>query len=294
LLKFSLLFILFDIALGIVRGEGRSREVMKASILASLSNIVLDPIFIYNLNFGIEGAAYATLLSVFFGLISLINKIRISINFSFNIAKDILRVSLPTTFVDLTTALTFFILTSLVSKVTNSYGLAVYTAALRITDLGFIPVIGLSSGTVSVIGAYYGAKDFKRLKEAYIFSIKFGVILELIITLLIIIFAPFLALLFTKENSTIYKDLVFYIRLSSLYLIIMPLFFNTASLYQGIGRGEGALYLSLLRNALRTILPYVWGSSLLSIFLGLISGEYLSAIIALVIGLYTIKKLVKL
>ncbi|ADG13518.1 MATE efflux family protein [Methanocaldococcus infernus ME] len=289
ILKFSIIFIFFDIVLGILRGMGESKKVMKVSVIGSFLNIILDPIFIYTLNLGIAGAAYATLISLIIGALSVKSSVKLHLRFNFKIAKDLLRVSLPTTFIDLSTAVIFFFLTSLVSKVSGNYGLAIYTASLRVTDLGFIPIIGLASGATSVIGAYYGAKDIKRLKEAYFFSIKLGLAMEALIVVLLIILSPYLALLFTFENSNIYKDLVFYIKIASLYLLFMPPFFISTSLYQGIGEGEKAFFLSLLRNFLRVIFPYLLAINLFFIFIGLILGELVSSLISFILSLLALK-----
>ncbi|WP_456419365.1 MATE family efflux transporter [Methanocaldococcus infernus] len=289
ILKFSIIFIFFDIILGILRGMGESKKVMKVSVIGSFLNIILDPIFIYTLNLGIAGAAYATLISLIIGALSIKSSVKLYLRFNFKIAKDLLRVSLPTTFIDLSTAVIFFFLTSLVSKVSGNYGLAIYTASLRVTDLGFIPIIGLASGAASVIGAYYGAKDIKRLKEAYFFSIKLGLAMEALIVVLLIILSPYLALLFTFENSNIYKDLVFYIKIASLYLLFMPPFFISTSLYQGIGEGEKAFFLSLLRNFLRVIFPYLLAINLFFIFIGLMLGELVSSLISFILSLLALK-----
>ncbi|CAB3288939.1 conserved membrane protein of unknown function [Methanocaldococcus lauensis] len=303
---------LCDALYGIFRGEGNTKIVMIASIVGTVSNIILDPIYIYKLNLGIIGASIATILSVFIALLILSYKLfikkssYITVNLKnfkpdLKIISDLIRVGLPTSFIDLTVAVSFFIMTSLIMLVGDSKDLAVYTGALRITEFGFIPMLGLASGATSVLGASYGAKEFKKLKTAYFYTIKIGVLMEIVIVSLIVLFSPILAYLFTytKISMGIHEELVKALRIIPLYLIFTPFILTTSALFQGIGKGEKSLIIAIFRSLVchisyAYIFAVILGLGIFGIYISLVFGDFTSGIFSLIFGIIAINSMLKL
>ncbi len=307
----TVIFTICDALYGIFRGEGNTKIVMIASILGTLTNIILDPILIYMLNLGISGASYATLIAIIVSLLILAYELFIkkscyvTVKLSkfkpdLKIIADLIRVGIPSTFIEITVAVSFFIMTSIIMLVGDSKDLAVYTGALRITDLGFIPILGLASGATSVIGATYGAKSFEKLKTAYFYTIKIGVLMEIIIVALIILLAPILAYLFTytKTSMEIYEELVRALRIVPLYLLFTPFILTTSAMFQGIGKGEKSLIIAIFRSLICHIsyaylFAVILGLGMFGIYGGLVTGEFTAGIFALIFGVLAIKALIK-
>lgn len=182
----------------------------------------------------------------------------------------------------------------------DSEGLAVYTGALRITDFGFIPMLGLASGATSVIGATYGAKSFDKLKTAYLYTIKIGVLMEIVIIALIMLLAPILAYLFTytKASIGIHEELVRALRTIPPYLLFTPFILTTSAMFQGIGKGEKSLIISIFRCLICHIsyaylFAVILGLGMLGIYMGLVIGDFTAGIFSFLLGILTIKALLK-
>lgn len=182
----------------------------------------------------------------------------------------------------------------------DSRGLAVYTGALRITEFGFIPMLGLASGATSVIGATYGARSFEKLKTAYFYTIKIGVLMEIIIVALIMLLSPILAYLFTytKTSMGIHEELVKALRIVPLYLLFTPFILTTSAMFQGIGKGEKSLIISIFRSLICHIsyaylFAVILGLGMFGIYSGLVVGEFTAGIFAFLFGVLAIKALIK-
>jgi putative MATE family efflux protein len=307
----TLIFTICDALYGIFRGEGNTKIVMIASVIGTLTNIILDPIFIYMLNLGISGASYATLIAVIISLLILSYNLFIkkscyvTVKLSkfkpnLNIIADLIRVGIPSALIEMTVAVSFFIMTSIIMIVGGSKGLAVYTGSLRITEFGFIPMLGLASGATSVIGATYGAKSFEKLKTAYFYTIKVGVLMEIVIVALIMILAPVLAYLFTytEVSRGIHEELVKALRIIPLYLLFSPFILATSAMFQGIGKGEKSLIISIFRSLIchisyAYVFAVILGLGMFGIYGGLVAGEFTAGIFAFLFGVLTVKALIK-
>ncbi|NPA62214.1 MAG: MATE family efflux transporter [Methanococci archaeon] len=305
------LFTTYEVLCGVLRGEGNTKIVMIASAIGTLTNIVLDPLFIYILHLNIAGASYATLTSIFLSTLILIyylfikkeSYVRIDFSkfkFNFEVVFDLLRVSLPTALMEITVAISFFIMNYIIMIVGNSENLAVYTASLRITEIGFVPMLGLASGAISVIGASYGARNYEKLKTAYFYALKIGFLIEVIIVASIIAFAPILAYLFTysKTSISMYEDLVKALRIVPFYLLFTPLILTTSSLFQGIGKGERSLIIALIRCIIchpsySYIFAVIYSLGIFGVYLGLVIGDFTAGIFSFLIGILTLKAISK-
>ncbi len=296
----TLILNITDVFYGVFRGLGKGDVILKAVVVGSISNIILDPIFIYYLNLKVPGAALASVISIFFSLLYLTYalkhyKIKIYKKLDFHIVKDLVRVSIPSAMNDITVAVTFFILTTLIMIYGSDLDLAAFTGAIRITELGFIPILGLTSGAISVMGACYGAKRYDKLREAYYWTIKYGVMLEIFIFLIIYLFSPYLAEIFSYGDSNLKEPIANILKILSIYLLFIPFTFSTSSLFQSIGKGEGAFIIAILRESFHILSSYTLSLILgvVGIYLGWSIGDVFAGIVSLLIGIYTIKILVK-
>ena len=307
----SIILVFSNVSNGILRGEGDTKRVMYAMVIGTLLNIVLDPIFIYTFKLGVLGAAWATLISItvtalmiFYWLfIKKDSYVTIKL-FGFKkvptLIKEILRVGIPSSFIQFSMALTMFILNWIIIKVAGTDGVAIFTSAWRITMFGIVPLLGIAMGMTAVTGAAFGAKEVKKLNTAYIYGIKMGIVIELFVVTIILIFAPQLAYLFTysKGASNLAPELITALKWMALFLFTTPLGMSTSAMFQGIGKGERALLVTLFRTIIfQLIFAYLFGITLKlglkGIWGGIGLGNTLAAVLAFIWGKFTIKKLEK-
>jgi putative MATE family efflux protein len=256
-----------NITYAILRGEGDAKRTMYAIVIGAIANIILDPIFIYTFRLGISGAALATVLSMLLTSMILIywlffkKDTYISLkfqNFKFNkeILIDIFDVGLPASFQQLSLSITMIMINYIIVNIAHAgdNGVAIYSTGWRVVQLAILPMLGLATAVVSVTGAAFGAKDYQKLNAAFMYSINFGLVIEVIIAILTFLLAPFITALFTTGEGSI--EIAYGLEI---FLQIICLFYPGAafgiassSLFQGIKKGINSLLTTLLRTIILT------------------------------------------
>lgn len=305
----TIIIIFPTVANAIIRAEGAAKKAVYGLIAGSVANIILDPIFIYTFDLGVAGAAWATLLSlalssaIFLYLIFIRRTSYLHVTFKeFHVEKlflkDILRVGIPSAMTQVSISISLFFLNIIVRIVQGDAGIAVLTSGWRIMMMGVIPMLGVSPAVESVSGAAFGAKNKEKLETTLSYSIKFGLLLEAIIGILIFIFAEQVAFLFSYSTgaSVLFDDLVIFLRITALYYPVVPASVAAASLFRGIGYGTISLFNTILRVIfLQTLFSYIlaipFGFGLLGVWMGIVIGSFISVIISVTWAQYTIRKI---
>ncbi|SHH44030.1 MATE family efflux transporter [Thermosipho atlanticus] len=297
---------------GILRGEGDAKKAMYAITIGSILNIFLDPLFIYTFNFGIKGAAYATVFSIFISTVLIIYWLFIKRNtyvslyvrgfkINFKIMKEVLKVGIPSSIAQISMSIAMFVLNIFAVRSGGDFGVAVFTSAWRIINFGTVPLLGIATAVTSVTGASYGQKNGEKLEIAHIFAIKFGLIISIFVMLSIMIFAPVIAKIFTysSEGSKIYVELVEALRILSFFLPGVPFGMLTSAMFQGIGQGIKSMIVSVNRTIIMQVLfsylyIFILNIGLKGVWWGIVTGNATSAVITFFWGRSTVKKLKKI
>ncbi len=249
-------------ASNVIRGSGDAVKPMVITITASVLNIVLDPFMILGYGpfpaMGIEGAAWATVIAQVLGaaisLYYLLGK-RTSYRLrpqhlkpDVRILGNIYRVGFPASIQEITESLAFILFNRIVS-VYGSVAIAAAGLAIRVSDLLFMPIIGVSNALLPVIGYNFGAGNEKRLWQATRLA-TFGLSgLLAFFTLIIELLTPQIVSLFSRDAAVLDMTVpAMRIMLSTLMFIGANIMFVTV--FQGLSRGAMALFLSLTRQFL--------------------------------------------
>ena len=209
----SCVFNVFNVTMNnIVSSEGAAKTTMCALLLGAVLNIGLDPLFIYTLDMGVEGAAIATAISQMVStLVYLTYVLRKKSVFSFSIKEfsptrqmitEILKIGVPTLVFQLLTSLSI----ALINRASSNYGDSVIAgmgAVTRVTSMGTLVVFGFLKGFQPIAGFSYGAKKFDRLQEAIKTSILWSTIFCVIVGLLMAVFSTQIISQFTDGNAEI-------------------------------------------------------------------------------------------
>ena len=304
------LFLFFaNMGNNILRAEGDAKRSMYAIIIGAALNIILDPIFIYVLNLGVLGAGWATLISMaltaiilFYWLFMKRNtyvKIRIKkFRPDKSIIAEILRVGIPASLAMVSMSIAMYLLNTIIIKAAGTDGVAVFTSGWRIVSIGTIPLMGVATGVTAVTGAAFGEKNPEKLKSAYLYAVKIGVLIEATIAVFSFIFAVPLSHIFTysKNAKVIAPDLVMFLRWMAPLYPTVPFGMLTSAMFQGIGMGERAFAVTFLRTVvLQVVVAYVFGIvlgfGLTGVFWGVITGNFIAVTIAFLWGKITIKRM---
>ena len=180
------IFNVFNVTMNnIMSSEGAARTAMCALMAGALLNVVLDPIFIYVLNFGVAGAAIATAISQMVStVVYLCYILRKKSVFDFRIKEccfskeimsEILKIGIPTLLFQVLTSLSI----GMMNNAAKEYGgsaLAAMGPLTKIMSMGSLIVFGFLKGFQPIAGFSYGAKKFDRLHEAIKISIIWSTI----------------------------------------------------------------------------------------------------------------------
>lgn len=238
--------------------QGAAKISLKAMIVGSISNIILDPIFIFKLNLGVKGAAIATLIArVITSLMYLIyfigdkNLIKIKIqNFKPTVAiyKEILKIGISLLILQILQTIAI----SKISYAASFYGeeaIAAMGIVLRIVTLGTNVVAGYMKGLQPIAGFNYGAKDYERVQEAIKSSIKWTTLFCIVWTAIIYLFSPSILSIFGKDKDVL-RIAIPALRAGVIMFITFGFQFTYATLYLAIGKALAGAFLNSLRQGI--------------------------------------------
>jgi MATE family, multidrug efflux pump len=262
-------FILFRvIARNVFHAAGETVKPMIFYVIGAVVNAVLDPFLIFGWGpfpeMGIGGAALATTISG--GLAAAIgcyyllgskSVYRLKLHHlkpDLSIIKQIYRVGLPESLMDLTEAVVFLVFNQVMAGF-GSVALAAVGIAFRIADLAFIPIIGLAHALLPIVGFCFGARLWGRLWAAVRHGALVSVVVLAVVTVLLEIFAPQVIGIFNKSPELLAIAVPgMRIFVSALVLIGPAIMFIIT--FQGLSKGWTAICLSLVRQ-LVLLLPAV-------------------------------------
>lgn len=238
--------------------QGAAKISLKAMIVGSLSNIILDPIFIFKLNLGVKGAAIATLIArVITSLMYLIyfigdkNLIKIKIqNFKPTVAiyKEILKIGISLLILQILQTIAI----SKISYAASFYGeeaIAAMGIVLRIVTLGTNVVAGYMKGLQPIAGFNYGAKNYERVQEAIKSSIKWTTLFCIVWTAIIYLYTPSILSIFGKDKGVL-RIAIPALRAAVIMFITFGFQFTYATLYLAIGKALAGAFLNSLRQGI--------------------------------------------
>ena len=272
-------FILGSILNGMIRADGSPKYAMISMVTGAILNIILDPIFIFPLNMGVEGAALATIISQF--VTFLLNMIYIKKFKSIKITKSTFKFDFKTVFKVLSlgvssfiTQLSFVFLISVQNNLLGKYGdLSKFGADIPITVLGIVMkinqiltsiILGVAVGSQPIVGYNYGAGKTDRVKK----TIK--TVLSCTLTVSTIAFILFQAIpdkliaIFGKGDSNYIEFACLTFRTYLLCCICSGIQIPSGIFFQAIGKSMKSAILSLSRQILllipgMIIFSSIWG-----------------------------------
>lgn len=271
----------------LIQATGNSVQPMTMQLTGAITNIILDPVFIFVFGLGVNGAAIATVIgqiaSMLLAIIFFKKNEYISIKFkdikpNARIIKDIFQVGLPSIIMNSIGT----VMVSLINKILilfSATAVSVFGVYFKLQSFVFMPVFGLNNGVIPILGFNYGARNKKRMLD----TMKLG----LVVALLIMITGTICFQLFAKELLSLFSATEEMYRIGIPALRTISLCFIPASIsiiliasFQATGFGIASMMVSIIRQ-LVVLCPC---SLLLSKLIG-INGVWYSFAIAEIFGL---------
>ena len=281
----------------ILRTEGLATQAMAGSILGSIVNIILDPVFIFGLGQGAAGAAMATVIGnviadVYYIYVMSKKAKRLSVSLKKikipgTMIRDILVIGIPASITNL--------MQSIMIMITNHYLIAYGTdkvaamgIALKANMISAFILVGFAFGGQPLVGYNYGARNKKRLKEILRFAYLFEAGLALVFTILISIFAPFIIKIFMNQSDIITNGAMM-LRFQQLGMVFMAITLVSTCVCQSVGSAAGAFVLSISRQGviyaiLLIVLKSVFG------YTGILATQACADVVTALIAIGIIRK----
>lgn len=203
----SVSIILIFLINGIFRGAGNAAIAMKSLWLASIVNIILDPILI--LFYGLEGAAIATVIARSTGVVyqlyqlsgskGSLTLLKSHFKIDWVVIKSLITVAWPATFQFLIASGSWIVLSKIVAETGGTTASAGYQIAMRNLVFFILPAWGLSNAAATLVGQNLGAKEIKRAEQSVMITMKYNVIFMFFVMLLFLFAAGPIISVFTSE-----------------------------------------------------------------------------------------------
>ncbi len=285
----------------LLRSEGAAMPSIIGMLIGTVVNVILDPVFIFGFDMGIQGAAIATVLGnmaalgyyIFYYLSgkSLV-KLKIS---SISGAKDIwgqtFAIGVPAAFSQFLMSGALIVCNNL-ARPYGDNAIAGMGVSAKLMYIGTFIFMGFAAGCQPLIGYNYGARNFSRARNIIKTGVGMTLGIGVALTILFAIFASGLISIFAKDLPEVINQGTTVLRISMFsFLVLGPQMLATTSI-QAFGKAKASLILSVARQGLFYIpLLFLLNSSFQ--FQGLIWAQPLSDAITLVLAIILLSDILK-
>lgn len=292
----------------IFRSQGEIKRASYPLMFTAFINIILDPIFIYVIGWGVAGAAAATVISgaipmflmmywMFYKQDSFLKVRMRDYKRNLKIYKDILVVGIPASLEQFILSFFSILMNYWLTIIAGTVAVAVYSASWRLVAIGMAPLIGIGISALTVGGAAYGAKNLTNFKIALNYGVKLGLISSVIICSCLFIFAEPLSFIFSysADSSLLAPKIVEALHILAFFLLLVPFGIISGNLFQSMGKGTISLSLTIFRAFLLELVfaglfafVFNWGAP--GIYAGTVAGMSIGSIIGYIFINYYLNK----
>ena len=271
----------------ILQGTGDSFSSMLSQMTGAITNIILDPVFIFVFKMGVNGAAIATVIgqavgcavSLYFVMRNKYIKIKPQhLKLEKRMVASIYSVGAPTIITNsIGTVMTGAMNAILIGFSTTA--VSVFSFYFKLQSFVFMPIFGLSSGMVPIIAYNYGARKKKRVMSTIYIGTIIAIGIMVVGTIVFNLFPEVLLSLFSATEE-MYRLGVPALRIISLCFVSAAISIGLGSSFQATGYGIGTMIVSISRQLL-VLIPTAY---IMAKLVG-INGVWFSFIIAEAVGL---------
>lgn len=207
----SLIIVMLFLVNGIFRGAGNAAIAMRSLWIANIANIILCPIFINVLGFGLTGAAIATTIGrgtgVVYQLYHLFNgKNLLKVHLTYlrphwEQIKAILKIAIPGILQFVIGSCSWIFLAELVATTGGDHGSAGYQTSIRLMLFFMLPAWGMSNAAATLVGQNLGAKELGRAEDSVFKTVKYNVLYMACVTVITFLLATYLTGFFTNDEQ---------------------------------------------------------------------------------------------
>ena len=266
-----------------INAQGYSVIGMSSVAIGAVANLLLDPLFIFALGFGVCGAAMATVisqcLSAVFVLIFLTKKAELKVRFlrrnelsqSLNYAKNIISLGTAGFIMQLTNSLVTICCNNVLSVTGGDIYISVMTIVSSVRQLVETPIYAINEGTSPILSYNYGAGRPSRVRKA---GIVMGIMIFGYTAVMwsLIILAPGALIQVFSSDATLIQDSIPALKQYFAAFIFMDLQYIGQTVFKSLNKKKQAIFFSLLRKVfivvpLTYLMPYAMHMGTAGVFL---------------------------
>ncbi|MGN1141815.1 MAG: MATE family efflux transporter [Oliverpabstia sp.] len=279
---FGSTFVMFSLGMNnFINAQGFARKGMLTVLIGAVLNILLDPIFIFVLHMGVQGAALATIISQFFSALwilrfltgkeAVIRLKKNSLKVHLPLLKEIVALGTSGFVMSFTNSAVQIVCNATLQNFGGDIYVGVMTVINSIREVVSMPVQGITNASQPVLGYNFGAKEYRRVKEGIKFMSITCIIYTTVIWIVLLVFPkPFIHIF--NSSSQLLKLGVPSMTIYFFGFFMMSLQFSGQSTFVALGRSKNAVFFSLFRKViivipLTLILPHIGGLGVNGVFL---------------------------
>ena len=251
---------------GIIRSAGNPKLAMNLTLFTVASNAILDPIFIFVLDLGIQGAALATVLCQTMALSYSLRYLSRKDNFlhfprplfqlDWRIAKQSLAIGIGPFLMNSASCLVALFINQQLRKYGGDLAIGAYGIVNRITMLFAMICMGFNQGLQPIAGYNYGARQYSRVKEIFILTAKWEVLVTTVCFLVSELIPEQAVSLFTNDPELI-RFSAHGLRVMNVAFALVGFGMVSGNFFQCLGMVRKSIFLSLTRQLI-FLLPLVY------------------------------------
>ena len=249
---------------------------MVFQLIGAITNIILDPIFIFGWfglpAMGVTGAAIATvagqILAMLYAVYVMVRKehaVHITFkgfHFSGAIVRDIFQVGFPSIIMQSIGSIMIMALNNILI-VFSQAAVAVLGVYFKLQSFVFMPVFGLCNGMVPIVGYNFGAQKKKRVYECVRVCLVYALVIMAVGALLFLAVPNLLMMPFdSSADKALTAEGCVALRIICSHFLIAAAGITLSTVFQAVGRGTYSLIMSLCRQLI-VLLPATWALSLI-------------------------------
>ncbi len=195
---------------GVIRAEGNPKVAMNVNIIGAVINIVLDALFIIVFKMGVPGAAWATLIANFVAMLFVFHHFLYSkkavlrirkkyFKLNTKIIRSIIKIGISPFILQISLCIVGLTANNMIKKYGTDLDFGIFGILNTYLTVIFAVLLGISQGAQPIFGYNYGAKNYKRVREALIKSMTAGTVVSLIFFIITLLFSKQLVMIFIKN-----------------------------------------------------------------------------------------------
>lgn len=275
-------FVMISLGLNMfITTQGFTKISMATVLIGAVSNIILDPVFIFGFNMGVQGAALATIISqaisavwVLSFLLGKNTKLRIkkeNLLPNMKILAPVLALGISPFVMNATEAIINVAFNSSLQKYGGDIAVGAMTICTTVFQMAWVPAQGIGQGAQPIISYNYGAKNIDRVKQAFkafliicfTYVFVFGMAIELFPQFFIGIF---------NDNPELVETATWTIRLYGCAMVFFGIQMAVQQTFIALGKAKASLFIACLRKVILLvpliyILPNFFENKVFAVFL---------------------------